>query len=59
VRFGTMEKLADVLGVEPEEIERIRQGSFRDRFHELSLVAVHTGLRSGELRALMWRDLDW
>ena len=22
-------------------------------------MAVHTGLRSGELRALMWRDLDW
>lgn len=43
----------------PQEVEGIRRASLHDRFHGLWMVALHSGMRSGELRGLMWRDIGW
>jgi integrase len=41
-----------------EEANRLIQAAHGDRLEALYVLAVHTGLRQGELLALNWEDLD-
>ncbi len=42
----------------PEETNRLIEASHGDRLEALYVLAIHTGLRQGELLALKWKDLD-
>ncbi len=41
-----------------EEVRRLLSGTRDDRLTALWVVAVHTGLRPGEILALTWQDVD-
>ncbi|MDA1010641.1 MAG: tyrosine-type recombinase/integrase [Chloroflexi bacterium] len=42
----------------PDEIRRLLRAAAGDRFEALYVLAVTTGLRSGELRGLRWQDVN-
>jgi integrase len=42
----------------PEEARRLLEASRGDRLEALYVLAVHTGMRQGELLALKWEDVD-
>lgn len=42
-----------------EELQQLFDGSKESRYHALWVLAGTTGMRSGELLALAWDDLDW
>ena len=42
----------------PEEVRAFLQAARGERNHALYVVAVHTGLRQGELLGLKWTDID-
>jgi integrase len=42
----------------PEEARKLIEASHGDRLEALYVVAVHTGMRQGELLALKWEDVD-
>lgn len=42
----------------PDEIKRLLRAATGDRYEALYVVAVTTGLRSGELLGLRWADVD-
>ena len=41
-----------------EEVGRLLEAASEDRLEALYVVAIHAGLRQGELLALKWDDLD-
>ncbi len=41
-----------------EEADRLIEAARGDRLKALYVIAIHTGLRQGELLALKWQDLD-
>ena len=41
-----------------EEVRRLQEAATGDRLEALWVLAVHTGMRQGELLALKWTDLD-
>lgn len=40
------------------DVQKLLDGTKGDAWHALWVLAVTTGMRSGEMRALRWRDLD-
>lgn len=44
--------------LEADDVKRFLQLTEKDRLHNLFVVAVHTGLRQGELLALTWDNID-
>jgi len=42
----------------PEEARRFLAAAQDSRYHVLFAVALHTGMRQGELLALQWQDID-
>jgi integrase len=42
----------------PEEARRLLEASRGDGLEALYVLAVHTGMRQGELLALKWEDVD-
>jgi integrase len=44
--------------MEPAEVRRFLRLTAKDRMNSLFVVAVHTGLRQGELLALTWDNID-
>lgn len=44
--------------LQPEEIDRLLQAADEEPYRTLYLLAVHTGLRRGELLGLHWGDTD-
>ncbi len=57
VRF-LRENNARVRYLTPEEEERLL-GAVPERFQPLIIVAIHTGMRQGELLRLRWKDVDF
>jgi integrase len=43
----------------PEQVGALLEGAREDRLEALYVVALHTGLRRGELLALRWNDVDF
>src|SRR5215207_10213280 len=43
----------------PEQVSALLEAAREDRLEALYVVAVHTGLRRGELLALRWNDVDF
>jgi integrase len=41
-----------------EEVRRLMEAVVGDRLEALRVLAVHTGMRQGELLALKWTDVD-
>src|SRR3712207_3966921 len=41
-----------------EETRRLLEAARGDRFEALYILAVHTGMRQGELLGLKWQDVD-
>ena len=46
----------EVVALTPEQASRFLAATEDDRLHSLYVVAIHTGLRLGELCGLRWRD---
>ena len=42
----------------PEQVKALLEAAHRDRLEALYVLAVHTGLRQGELLGLRWEDVD-
>jgi integrase len=42
----------------PEQVKALLEAAKSERLHGLFVVAIHTGLRRGELLALRWSDVD-
>jgi integrase len=42
----------------PEEANRLLEAACDDRLEALYVLAIHTGLRQGELLAFKWKDVD-
>jgi integrase len=42
----------------PEQIKRFLEAANGERFYALYVLAIHTGLRQGELLGLRWEDVD-
>jgi len=42
-----------------EECNRLLESSIAPHLRAMVTVALHTGMRSGEIRSLQWRDLDF
>lgn len=54
------EKAAEVdRTLTPHEVKAIYAAFENPEFADMFLVAIHTGLRNGELRALRWADVHW
>lgn len=43
----------------PADVDRLLKATEGDRLHALYVMAVHTGMRRGELFALRWQDVDF
>ena len=41
-----------------EQVKRLLQAAQGDKLEALYVLAVHTGMRSGELLGLKWEDVD-
>jgi len=48
----------EVVPLTPEQVRALLSAASDDRLEALWVVAVHTGLRQGELLGLKWTDLD-
>ena len=48
----------EILPLTPEQARVLLESARGDRFEALYVLAVHCGLRQGELLALKWQDLD-
>jgi len=44
--------------LDPYQVKELLEASFESRFEALYVVAIHTGLRRGELLGLKWADVD-
>ncbi len=44
--------------LDPYQVKELLEASFESRFEALYVVAIHTGLRRGELLGLKWEDVD-
>jgi integrase len=48
----------EIRPLSPEQTKRFLEAAKSDRFEALYVLAVHTGLRQGELLGLRWEDVD-
>ena len=48
----------EILPLTPEQARVLLESARGDRFEALYVLAVHCGLRQGELLALKWQDVD-
>jgi integrase len=48
----------EIRPLSPEQIKRFLEAANGDRFYALYVLAIHTGLRQGELLGLLWEDVD-
>ncbi len=48
----------DVTPLSPDQAQRLLEAARGDRLEALYVLAVHTGMRQGELLALKWEDVD-
>jgi integrase len=48
----------EIRPLSPEQIKRFLEVAKGDRFDALYVLAIHTGLRQGELLGLLWEDVD-
>jgi integrase len=49
----------EMLALGPEEAKRFIAEAAKDRWGLLFTMAIYTGMRPGEIRALQWKDIDF
>src|SRR5918997_978168 len=50
--------MKEISPLSAEEARRLLEAAHGDRFEALYVLALHTGMRQGELLALKWQDVD-
>src|SRR3712207_1028282 len=48
----------EMVGLSADEAQRLLQAAGGDRLEALYTLAIHTGMRQGEMLALRWQDVD-
>jgi len=48
----------EIRPLSPEQVRKLLEAATGDRLEALWVLAVHTGMRQGELLALKWTDVD-